>query len=100
MVKQTPAGLQIRVRLTPRAARDGINGWMRDENGAPVLKAAVTAVPERGRANAALIALLSRSWKIPKSAIILSQGGADRNKTLILIGLSALPAAAPPLPPS
>ena len=98
MVKPLPEGLQIQVRLTPKAARDAVNGWAADADGRLVLKASVTAVPEKGKANAALIALLAKEWKLPKSAIHLARGETDRNKTLILLGLSALPPGAPPLP--
>jgi hypothetical protein len=98
MVKQVPEGLQIQVRLTPKAARDAINGWVTDANGHPVLKAGVTAVPERGKANAALIALLAKSWGVPKGRIEIVRGETDRNKTLILRDISTLPPGAPPLP--
>lgn len=98
MVKPVPAGLQINVRLTPRASRDAIQGWAAGPDGQWVLKASVTAVPEKGRANDALIALLGRSWKLPKGSIMLVRGETDRNKILILRDLSALPAAAPALP--
>jgi uncharacterized protein (TIGR00251 family) len=98
MVKPVPAGLQIHIRLTPKAARDAILGWVADVDGQPVLKVSVTAVPEKGKANDALIALLAKSWKLPKTDILLVRGDTDRNKTLILRNLSALPSAAPPLP--
>lgn len=100
MVKRTEKGLQIRIRLTPRAARDAIGPWMEDARGEPVLKVAVTAAPEKGRANAALIALLAKSWRLPKSAIVLVTGETDRNKTLLLNDIFNLPSQAPPLPRS
>ena len=98
MVKPVSDGLQIHIRLTPKASRDAIQGWAADADGQPVLKVSVTAVPEKGKANDALIALLAKSWKLPKGAIMLVRGETDRNKTLILRDLSALPAGAPPLP--
>ena len=98
MVKPVPEGLQIHIRLTPKASRDAIQGWAADANGQPVLKVSVTAVPEKGKANDALIALLAKSWKLPKGTIMLVRGETDRNKTLILRDLSALPPAAPALP--
>lgn len=98
MVKQVPEGLQIHIRLTPKASRDSINGWAEGPDGQPILKAGVTAVPERGKANDALIAMLAKAWKLPKSAILLARGNTDRNKTLILKGISELPPGAPPLP--
>lgn len=47
-----------------------------------VLKASVTAVPEKGKANEALIRLLSKEWKIPKSSFVIEKGETDRNKIL------------------
>jgi uncharacterized protein (TIGR00251 family) len=99
MVKPTKDGLQINVRLTPKASRDAIQGWIWDAEGHPVLKVGVTAVPEKGKANEALIALLAKSWKLPKGGIVLVRGDTDRNKTLILLDLSKLPEKAPPLSP-
>ena len=51
-----PRGVQVKIRLTPKAGRNAVTGRAVDADGAPLLKAAVTAVPERGAANAALIA--------------------------------------------
>ena len=99
MVKPVPEGLHIHIRLTPKASRDAILGWVAGADGQPVLKVSVTAVPEKGKANDALIALLAKSWKLPKGAILLVRGETDRNKTLILRDLSTLPPGAPPLPP-
>ncbi|MFZ0694713.1 MAG: DUF167 family protein, partial [Alphaproteobacteria bacterium] len=47
-------GVRISVRLIPRARAERIDGIAADADGQPVLKAAVTAPPEQGRANAAL----------------------------------------------
>lgn len=76
--------IRIAVRLTPRASKNAIQGWAADAAGNRVLRVSVTAVPEKGKANKALVDLLAKEWKIPKSAIILDKGGADRNKILIL----------------
>lgn len=98
MVKPVPEGLQLHVRLTPKASRDAIQGWTAGPDGQWVLKASVTAVPEKGKANDALITLLAKSWKLPKSAVLIVRGENDRNKTLILSDINTLPPAAPPLP--
>lgn len=70
------------VKLTPKAAQDRIGEWAVTEKGEKILKVYVTAVPEKGKANAALIALLSKAWKIPKSTISLVKGDTDRIKIL------------------
>ena len=72
----------LTVKLTPHAAKNEIQGWATDADGKPILKAKVTAVPEKGKANDALIALLSKTWRIPASAITIVKGATDRTKTL------------------
>ena len=74
------------VRLTPKASRNKIDGVVADADGAAWLKVSVTAVPENGKANAALIALLAKSLKVAKGTIVLSAGATDRRKTLFIEG--------------
>lgn len=86
---ETAVGLKVAVRLTPKAARDRIDGPAPEADGGTVLKVAVTAVPEDGKANAALVKLLSKQWKVPKSAIAITAGATDRRKTLLVSGDAA-----------
>lgn len=81
-----PEGLRVFVRLQPRARREGIEGVVVEPDGRAALKVAVTAPPESGRANAALIALLGKRWRLPKSAFEIVGGASDRRKTLLLRG--------------
>lgn len=81
-----PGGVRVAVRLTPKASRDRVDGPAPEADGGVVLKASVTAVPEDGKANAALIKLLSKEWRVPKSAIDVVQGATDRRKVLFLSG--------------
>ncbi len=46
----------------------------------------MTEAPENGRANAALVALLSREWRLPKSAFAVVSGAAHRRKTIGIAG--------------
>jgi uncharacterized protein (TIGR00251 family) len=78
--------IELRVRLTPSGGRDAIDGVEKDAEGLPSLKARVTAVPEDGKANKALIALLSKTLKIPKSSISFVSGETSRKKILRLDG--------------
>jgi uncharacterized protein (TIGR00251 family) len=79
-------GLRIAVRLTPKAARTRILGVVADADGGAVLRVAVTAAPEKGKANAALIALLARQWRIAKRDLAVVAGRTDRRKTIHLSG--------------
>ncbi len=79
-------GTRLAVRLTPKASADRIVGVAAEADGGAVLKVTVTAVPEDGKANAALIALLSKRWKIAKSRMDIIAGATDRRKTLLIDG--------------
>jgi len=80
----TADGLRLAVRLAPRASRNRIEGVVAEADGSARLKVSVTAVPEAGKANKALIALLAKSWKIPKSAFEIIIGATDHRKTLLI----------------
>jgi len=73
---------RLRVRLTPRAARDRLTGW-RDG----LLTARVAAAPVDGAANAALLALVARALGVPRSRVRLRSGASSREKTLEVEGL-------------
>ena len=91
-----PIEARIRVRLTPRAARDEIAGWRGE-----LLRVRVTAPPIGGRANAALERLLADALGVPKSAVRVVSGARGREKTVAIEGarqeevLSRLPAKPP-----
>lgn len=74
------------VRLTPKASRDRVEGLVANADGSMAVKAQVTAVPEDGKANAALIRLLSKEWRLPRSSISLVSGATDRRKVLFISG--------------
>lgn len=81
-----PGGLKVAVRLTPKASRDRILGAAPEADGGVALKAQVTAVPEDGKANAALLKLLSKAWKVPKSDMDIVLGATDRRKVILISG--------------
>lgn len=76
----------LAVRLTPNGGRDALDGVEVSADGLAHLKARVTAVPEKGKANKALIALLSKALKVPKSSISVSSGDTARQKILRIEG--------------
>jgi len=78
--------LLVDVRLQPGASRARVDGLAVLDDGATVLKVRVTEPPEDGKANAALVKLLARAWKLPKSAVSLVAGHSDRRKTLAVAG--------------
>jgi uncharacterized protein (TIGR00251 family) len=79
-------GVRLAVKLTPKASRNRIEGVTADGDGFGLLKISVTAVPEDGKANKALIDLLAKSWKIAKRSIQIISGATDRRKILFIEG--------------
>lgn len=79
-------GLLLEVRVQPGARGDRIDGVATLADGGVVLKVRVTAPPEGGRANTALVKLLARRWKLSKSDIDVVAGAASRRKRLRLGG--------------
>ena len=78
--------LLLSIRLTPAAAQEEVRGEWTDDKGAQWLAARVRAVPEKGRANAALIALVAKWLGWPRSAISLESGEGNRLKRLRIKG--------------
>jgi uncharacterized protein (TIGR00251 family) len=84
-----PEGLRLAVRLTPKAGRDGIEGLKPTADGGVELAVKVTAVPENGKANDALLRLLAKLLKLPVSALQLVAGATDRHKQILIEGDAA-----------
>lgn len=76
------------IRLTPKSAKDGIDGWAEDDKGRRYLKIRVRAAPIEGRANDALIALLAKSLNVPKSRLSLVAGDTSRLKQVEIDGVT------------
>lgn len=70
----------LHIKLTPKASATRLGEFEKDVNSQLVLKAYVTDVPENGKANRALIMLLSKTLKLPKSSFKIIRGETDRNK--------------------
>jgi hypothetical protein len=89
MFSEIAAGIRLRLKVTPKARRNEIGGWLDEPDGSKALKVAVTAAPEDGKANAAVIALLAKEWGVAKSAISVVAGATDRRKIVEIRGPSA-----------
>ena len=75
--------VRFKVRLTPRAAMDKIDGTRQD-----ALKIRVKAPPVDGKANTALIKFLSKSLGISQSKITVISGHTSRVKMIRAEGIS------------
>ena len=69
---------QLALKVTPKARTEDIDGL----NTAGELVVKVRTVPEDGKANEAVIALLSKAFGIPKSQLEITRGGTSRHKTV------------------
>ena len=78
--------VRLAVRLTPNGGRDAVDGIDLDANGETRLKMRVSAVPEKGKANKAMIAALAKALGLPKSALELLSGDTARQKILRIDG--------------
>lgn len=81
-----PDGVRLHLRVTPNASADRIEGTEQRDDGSAVLRVRVTAVPDKGKANAAVIALLAKALGVPKSAVTVVAGETARLKTLHVSG--------------
>jgi uncharacterized protein (TIGR00251 family) len=70
------------VHLTPKASHNKIDGWAMNAENQKILRVRVTAVPEDGKANEALIKLLSKTLHISQSRISFIRGTTSRIKHL------------------
>jgi uncharacterized protein YggU (UPF0235/DUF167 family) len=79
---------RLRLRVLPGSRRGEIAGRY-----AEGWKVRVPAAPERGRANAALLRLLSSVLRVPAATLSVVSGHASRDKVVELRGLDAAEAA-------
>jgi uncharacterized protein len=84
-ITETSDGCILPVRAQPGAKKTGIVG-----EHAGALKVGVHAAPEQGKANKALIEVLSRELGLKKSQIELLSGETSRDKRFVLHGVTAV----------
>lgn len=72
-------GAEIAVRVTPKASRDRI--FVEDDT----IRVYVTTVPEDGKANKAVVKLLSKALGVPKTRLDLIRGATSRDKVFRIV---------------
>ena len=98
LVKPSPAtpwvqvanGVMLDVRLTPRSARDAIEGIECRADGRAVLKARVCAPPFEGAANDSLRRLIANQLAIAPRQVEIAGGEGARVKRLRIVGDPAM----------
>lgn len=74
------------MRLTPKAGRDAVDGIKPTADGGSEVSVKVTAVPEKGRANEALLRLLAKQLHVAPGRLSLAAGATDRHKQVAFDG--------------
>lgn len=88
MLKETPDGVIIPIKVIPKAHRNEIVGWENAE-----IKVKIRAVPEKGSANDALLRFLAKHLGVPPSSVTLLAGKTSRHKRVCVRGLPLQQAA-------
>jgi uncharacterized protein len=87
MKRPAPETALLRVRVQPKARANAVLGWRGE-----ALRVTVTAAPEDGKANRAVIELLAATLSVPPSSISLVRGATSRDKWFQLPAGTTLPA--------
>lgn len=74
--------MKLKIKVIPKASKNAIAGWLGDE-----LKIMVTAAPEKGKANKAVVKILSKALQLPKQSIRITAGATSPRKMVELCGL-------------
>lgn len=84
MIHETAAGVEVDVRVIPRAGRSGVAG---ERDGRVLVR--LSAPPVDGAANDALIDLFASLLDCPKRQIRIVSGERSRSKRVAVAGVSA-----------
>ena len=79
-----PCGVtaRLKIKVVPGASRTGISGWLGDS-----LKVRVSQPPEKGKANAAVEAMLCRALDLPTGSVKVVAGRTSQHKIIEITGL-------------
>lgn len=81
-IKVLPDGIAVRVRVQPRSSKNAVAGILGNS-----LKLNLTSPPVDGAANAACLAFFAELMHLPKSAVSITSGQANRQKVIKLTGV-------------
>ena len=87
--REVAGGIELRVRAQPKARKPGVTGLVDSADGRR-LRVAVTAPPEDGRANRAVIEAVADVLGVAPSRLTLLAGASAREKTILVQGDPAM----------
>ncbi len=82
-LRETPQGVTLQLKVKPKAKQNAVLGARGD-----TLLVAVTAAPEKGKANQACMAVLAELFKIPKGNIEIVSGETHPQKVILIKGMT------------
>ena len=77
--RETPDGIVLAVRASPRSSRPGVDGF---RNGALAVR--LRSAPADGKANAELVEVLAEAFGVPKRSVEPKSGLSSRAKTVLV----------------
>jgi uncharacterized protein (TIGR00251 family) len=83
LLQEREDGVLISIKVTPKACHSKVCSWEGEH-----LKIRLAAIPEKGKANQALIRCLSMHLDIPKSQISILHGETSRIKHVLISNIS------------
>lgn len=72
----------VAIHAVPKSPAERIEGWTEDAAQQRWLKVRLTAAPEDGKANRALLKLLAKAWGVPASSLEILSGETSRHKRI------------------
>ncbi|HJO55086.1 MAG TPA: DUF167 domain-containing protein [Candidatus Scalindua sp.] len=82
-IREVEDGIVVSVKVQPNASKDRVVGEHADQ-----LKIAVTVAPEKGKANKAVIKVLSKLLGVKSSDIEILSGETSRDKKVFIRNIS------------
>lgn len=73
---------EVPVWAVPKSSANKVEGWVEDSAGQQWLKVRITAAPEDGKANKALLKFLAKEWKVPASNLQITTGETSKYKKI------------------
>lgn len=74
---------KIKIKVVPGASSSGVSGWLGE-----CLKIRVSQPPEKGKANAAVEAIICNALNLPNGSAKIVSGSSSQQKIIEIYGLS------------